>query len=68
MTFAFGLGMIELLLIFILLMLPTLIALIDVLRYEFIENQKLIWLIAVLFVPLIGTIAYFIVGRKHRIL
>ena len=55
-------------LIFILLMLPTLIALIDVLRHEFIENQKLIWLIAVLFVPVIGTIAYFIVGRKHRIL
>ncbi|HEX2899096.1 MAG TPA: PLD nuclease N-terminal domain-containing protein [Bacteroidia bacterium] len=58
--------MIELILILLLLMLPGLIALIDILRHDFRENQKLVWLIAVLFVPLVGTIAYFAIGRKQR--
>jgi hypothetical protein len=66
MTLVFGLGMIELILILLLLMLPGLIALIDILRHDFRENQKLVWLIAVLFVPLVGTIAYFAIGRKQR--
>jgi hypothetical protein len=68
MTLAFGLGMIELILIFLLLMVPNLIALIDILRHDFRENQKLVWLIVVLFVPLMGTILYFAIGRKQRIL
>jgi hypothetical protein len=67
MTLAFGLGMIELLLICLLLMIPSLIALIDILRYDFQENQKLIWLIVVLLVPMVGAIAYFAIGRKQRI-
>lgn len=60
--------MIELILIFLLLMVPNLIALIDILRHDFRENQKLVWLIVVLFVPLMGTILYFAIGRKQRIL
>lgn len=67
MTLAFGLGMIELLLICLLLMIPSLIALIDILRHDFQENQKLIWLIVVLLVPMVGAIAYFAIGRKQRI-
>jgi hypothetical protein len=67
MTLAFGLGMIELILIFLLSMIPSLIALIDILRHDFQENQKLIWLIVVLLVPLVGAIAYFAIGRKQRV-
>jgi hypothetical protein len=67
MTLAFGLGMIELILIFLLSMIPSLIALIDILRHDFQENQKLIWPIVVLLVPLMGAIAYFAIGRKQRI-
>lgn len=66
MTLAFGLGMIELMLIFLLLMVPNLVALIDILRHDFRENQKLVWLIVVLFVPIIGTILYFAIGRNQR--
>ena len=66
MTLAFGLGMIELILIFLLLMVPNLVALIDILRHDFRENQKLVWLIVVLFVPIIGTILYFAIGRNQR--
>jgi hypothetical protein len=66
MTLAFGLGMIELILIFLLLMVPNLVALVDILRHDFRENQKLVWLIVVLFVPIIGTILYFAIGRNQR--
>ena len=44
------------------------IAFISVLRNEFTENNKLIWLLAVVFVPLIGSIAYFFIGKKQRVM
>lgn len=44
------------------------IAFISVLRNEFTGNNKLIWLLAVVFVPLIGSIAYFFIGKKQRVL
>ena len=60
-------GVFELLIIFLLVMvIPWLIALIDILRSDFRNNNKLIWLIAVIFVPFIGAIAYFLIGRKQK--
>ena len=44
------------------------IAFISVLRNEFTGNNKLIWLLAVVFVPLIGSIAYFFIGKKQRVM
>lgn len=44
------------------------IAFISVLRNEFTGNNKLIWLLAVVFVPLIGSIAYFFIGKKQRVI
>ena len=49
------------------LILPTLIALIDILRNEFSENNKIVWLLVVLLGNLIGAILYFIIGRKQKI-
>ena len=43
------------------------IAFINVLLNEFTGNNKLIWLLAVVFVPLIGSIAYFFIGTKQRV-
>lgn len=43
------------------------IAFIDVLRNEFTGSNKLIWLLAVVFVPLIGAICYFFIGRKQKL-
>ena len=60
-------GIFELLIIFLLVMvIPWLIALIDILRSDFDNNNKLIWLTAVIFVPFIGAIAYFLIGRKQK--
>jgi len=64
----FGIGLYE---IFVLLALLSfilwLIALIDVLKNEFTGNNKLIWFLAVVFVPVIGMVAYFFIGRKQKI-
>ena len=47
--------------------IPTLIALIDILKSKFNGNDKVIWILVVLFFNLIGTILYFTIGRKQKI-
>jgi hypothetical protein len=62
-------GLIELIMILFLIgFIPFIIAFIDILKNEFTGYNKLIWLLAVLFAPLIGSIAYFIIGKKQRVL
>lgn len=57
--------------LFVLLVLAVLIlwviAFIDVLRSDFTGNNKLIWFLAVTFIPLIGLIAYLFIGRKQKV-
>ncbi len=49
------------------LILP-LIALIDILRNEFkSNNDKIIWVLVVLFFNILGSILYFTIGRKQRV-
>lgn len=68
MTTAFILGYMELIwLIAIFNFLIPIIALISILRSKFEENNKLIWIIVVVFLNLIGAILYFLIGRKQRI-
>ncbi len=50
----------------ILLILPM-ISLIDILRSQFGGNDKLIWVMVVLFLPLIGSLLYFLIGTKQKI-
>jgi hypothetical protein len=55
-------------LIFLLLIfLPFIIAFIDILKSDFSGNNKIVWLLAVIFVPFIGAVAYLIIGRKQKI-
>jgi hypothetical protein len=69
MTIAFigGIGAFELLIIFV----PAILwlwALIDVLRSEFRDSStKVVWLIAIIFVPFLGAILYFGIGRRQKI-
>jgi hypothetical protein len=42
------------------------IAFIDILRSDFEGNNKLIWLLVVIFVPFIGPIAYFFHWSKTK--
>ena len=42
-------------------------ALIDILRNEFTGTNKLIWLLLVIFLPLLGVICYFFIGMKQKL-
>ncbi len=67
-----GLGLPELILVFLFAALPillTVIALVDILRHDFRQpNDKLIWVLVVLFVPVFCFVLYFTIGRKQRLL
>ena len=47
--------------------IPVIIALIDILKNEFEGNNKIIWVLVVLFLWLIGAILYYFIGRKQKI-
>ena len=47
--------------------IPVIIALIDILKNEFEGNNKIIWVLVVLFLSLIGAILYYFIGRKQKI-
>jgi hypothetical protein len=63
-----GFGMLELFVILFLLgTILCIVALIDILRSEFTGNNKLVWLLVVIFFPLIGSILYFVLGPKQKV-
>ena len=41
--------------------------LMDILKHEFTGANKIIWLVLVFFIPILGGILYFTIGRKQRI-
>ncbi len=47
--------------------LPTIIALIDILKNQFDGNRKLIWLLIVVLTNIFGAFLYFLIGRDQRI-
>lgn len=55
------------LLLFLLPTLLWLIALIDILKSNFKEStSKIIWVLIVIFLPIIGSILYFIIGKENK--
>lgn len=62
-----GIGLPELIVLFVLFLPIWLIAFVDVLRSEFTGSNKIVWLLAVILVPFIGPIAYFFIGRKQKV-
>jgi hypothetical protein len=42
-------------------------ALVDILKNEFTGSNKLIWLLAVIMIPMIGMILYFFIGREQKL-
>jgi hypothetical protein len=71
LLFIGGIGLLEI--IFILIFLATPIglviwAIIDLLSSQFTDStNKLIWALVIIFVPVIGSILYLIMGRKQKI-
>ena len=71
MTLLGIIGPTELILVLVILvfaLLLPLLALVDILKSKFEDNNKLIWVLVVILLPLLGTILYFIIGRNQRIL
>ena len=48
------------------LILPI-IALVDILKNNFLSSNKVIWVLVILLLPLIGSILYFIIGTKQKV-
>jgi len=44
-----------------------LIALISVLTSEFRGNDKIMWVLIIIFLPFLGSVLYFAIGRDRRI-
>jgi len=60
-------GGIPLILIFIgFIIIIPLVALIDILISEFHGNNKLIWVLLVVFLPIMGSVLYFLIGRQQK--
>ena len=59
-------GLAIVIIVLLALALPI-IALIDILRSEFKGNDKIIWILLVLFINVIGTLLYFMIGAKQKI-
>ena len=55
-----------LLIILVFLIIPI-IALVDILRNEFTNDNKIIWVLVILLSWIIGAILYFFIGRKQKI-
>lgn len=70
LLFIGGLGLAEIIIISIFVFLPlilTLWALIDILRSTFKDNtSKLVWVIVVIFVPILGALLYLAMGRSQK--
>ena len=66
-----SLSVIHLIIVFIFIFLPSIfwiIALIDILKSDFRDtNGKIIWVLVVIFLPVIGSILYFLIGKSQKI-
>lgn len=62
-----GGGIFLTLIIILFVILLPLIALISVLTSEFRGNDKIMWVLIIIFLPFLGSILYFVIGRDRRI-
>ncbi|WP_179314844.1 PLDc N-terminal domain-containing protein [Winogradskyella undariae] len=40
--------------------------LIDILKNKFVQNDKLIWILVVIFIPFIGSLLYLFIGKNKK--
>lgn len=60
-------GTSECFIIIIILVLPVLIYLIDVLKSNFKGNDKIMWVLLLIFLNIIGALLYKFIGEKQKI-
>ena len=65
--FLFGGGLIITLLVILFIFLIPLLALLNVLMSDFRGNEKIMWVLIIIFLPFLGSLIYFLIGRDKRI-
>lgn len=65
--FLFGGGLIITLLVILFIFLIPLLALLNVLMSDFQGNEKIMWVLIIIFLPFLGSLLYFLIGRDKRI-
>ncbi len=66
LNFIGGVEILMILFISLFVFLLPVIALIDILRSRFEGNDKIVWVLVVLFLPILGSVLYFIIGKKSH--
>jgi hypothetical protein len=67
LLFLGGLGGFEILLFIFLPLILWIWALVDCLKSEFKGSNKIVWVIVIIFFPVVGPILYFLIGRGQRL-
>jgi hypothetical protein len=70
MNYFLMIGSLQIIIILVVVFLgiiPTIIALIDIVKSEFSGNNKIVWLLVVLLGHFLGALLYFIIGRKQKL-
>ena len=65
--FLFGGGLIITLMVILFIFLIPLLALLNVLMSDFQGNEKIMWVLIIIFLPFLGSLLYFMIGRDKRI-
>ena len=64
--FLFGGGILITLLVILFIFLFPLFALISALTGQFPGNEKIMWVLIILFLPFLGSLLYFLIGINQR--
>ena len=65
--FLFGGGLLLTLMVILFIFLFPILALISVLMNDFPGNEKIMWVLIIIFLPFLGSLLYFLIGRDKRI-
>lgn len=67
LLFLGGFGGFEILIFFLIPVILWIWALVDCLKNEFSGSNKIVWVIVIIFFPVVGPILYFIIGRGQKV-
>ena len=61
-----AIGTTQIAIILLVLLFPV-VALVSALQNDFPGNEKIIWILVIVFLPILGAILYFLIGRGKRL-
>ena len=64
--FLFGGGILITLVVIVFIFLFPLLALISALTSTFPGNEKILWVVLIIFLPFLGSLLYFLIGMNQR--